>query len=204
MKNNDVLKNKVINGVVWKLLEKIGMQLIQFIIQIVLARLLLPSDYGIVGILTIFITISDVIIQQGFTTALIQKKIADQIDYSSVFFANIVLSIFLYALLYIGAPIISNFYNEPVLVPVTRILSLNIIIGGFSAIHYAIMQKKLEFKQSFLRGIFNVIAQGIVGIILAINGAGIWSLVFSKLAGTIVGSIILIVAVHWKPSILFL
>lgn len=73
MKNNDVLKNKVINGVVWKLLEKIGMQLIQFIIQIVLARLLLPSDYGIVGILTIFITISDVIIQQGFTTALIQK-----------------------------------------------------------------------------------------------------------------------------------
>ena len=141
MKNNDVLKNKVINGVVWKLLEKIGMQLIQFIIQIVLARLLLPSDYGIVGILTIFITISDVIIQQGFTTALIQKKNADQIDYSSVFFANIVLSIFLYALLYIGAPIISNFYNEPVLVPVTRILSLNIIIGGFSAIHYAIMQK---------------------------------------------------------------
>lgn len=199
----ETLKFKVMNGMIWKLFEKIGMQAMQMIIQIILARLLLPEDYGIVGLLTIFINISDVFILQGFSTALIQKKNADELDYSSVFFANLLMSIVIYIIFYIISPYVAAFYNDIRLTVIMRVLCLNILFGAISAVHNAIISKKLEFKKSFVRGLSNIFTQGIVGIIMAIEGYGVWALVFSKLCGTLVGSLVLICTTKWKPSLIF-
>lgn len=197
------LKNKAASGFVWKLLEKIGSQLMQIVIQILLARLLLPEEYGLVGMLTIFITISDVIILQGLSSALIQKKNCDEIDYSSVFFANIVVSGLLYIILFLLSPSIATFYNDNRLVDLMRVLSLNVIIGAFPAVHNAIMAKELDFRKSFYRNLFNTLTQGIVGVALAIHGFGAWSIVISKISGTIVGAVILMSTVKWRPKPLF-
>ena len=201
MKNNsENLKGRAFGGVIWKFMEKISMQLMQFVIQIILARLLMPTDYGIVGLMTIFISISEVFIQKGFAIALIQKKDADQLDYSSVFFANIIMVLVIYAILYFAAPYVAIFYDVEVLKPLMRVLSLNVIIGGLAAVHNAIMTKELEFKKSFLRNISNVVTQGIVGIVLAFSGFGVWALVISKVAGTLVGSAVLVITVRWHTT----
>ncbi len=187
----------------WKFLEKISSQGMQLIIQIVLARLLLPEEYGLIGLLSIFITISDVFILQGLTTALIQKKNADDLDYSSVYFANILISLFLYVILFLTAPVIADFYKESALTGIMRVLSLNVVIGALPAVHNAILSRNLDFKKSFFRNISNVITQGIVGISLALCGAGAWAMVFSKISGNLVGAVVLCAAVKWSPRMMF-
>ena len=197
------VKSRAVTGVIWKLMEKVGMQFMQFVIQIVLARLLLPEDYGIVGLLTIFITLSDVFLKQGFTTALIQKKDADELDFSSVFIVNILMAFVIYAILFLVSPLVSVFYNEERLTAIMRVLSLNVIVGAFSAVHNAIMSKELEFKKSFLRSLSSVLTQGAVGISFAYMGFGVWSLVFSKIAATVVGTVVICATVKWKPKMMF-
>lgn len=203
MKSDNELKMQAINGTIWKLLEKLGVQMTQFGIQIVLARLLLPDVYGIVGLVTIFITVSDVFLQQGLTTALIQKKEADELDFSSVFYANMVVACILYGVLFVSAPIIAVFYNEMILVSVLRVLALNILIGAVGVVHSAIMARNLEFKKSFFRGLSNTITQGVIGIYFACQGYGVWALVFSKVVGTLVGTGVLCVTVKWHPHMCF-
>ncbi len=203
MKSNADLKQRAMGSALWKFADKIGSQVIQFIIQIFLARLLFPEDYGIVGLLTIFINISDVFIQQGFTTALIQKQDADETDFSSVFFANIVMAVLIYLIFFSIAPLVAKFYEEPKLTSLMRVLSLNVIFGAIGAVHNAVMVKNLEFKKSFYRGMTNTLTYGIVGITLAFMGFGVWALVFSKIAGTLVGSLVLCLTVKWKPKKLF-
>ena len=203
MKNEQNLKERAIGGAIWKFAEKLGMQMMQIVIQIVLARILLPEDYGIIGLLSIFINISDVFILQGFTTALIQKKDADELDYSSVFFANLTMSAVIYIIFYAISPAVAKFYNTPQLCRVMRVLSLNIIVGAFCAVHNAIVSKNLQFKISFIRNIANTVTQGVVGIVMACFGYGVWSLVGSKIAGTFVGMVILCVTVEWKPKFVF-
>lgn len=203
MKNEQSLKERAVGGAVWKLAEKLGMQLMQIVIQIVLARILLPEDYGIIGLLSMFINISDVFILQGFTTALIQKKDADTVDYSSVFFANLLMSVVIYGVFYLISPAVARFYRTPALCNVMRVMSINIIIGAFCAVHNAIVSKNLQFKISFARNIANTVTQGIVGIGMACMGCGVWSLVGSKIAGTFVGTMILCITVEWKPQFVF-
>lgn len=203
MSADSQIGSRALSGIIWKFGEKIGVQAAQFVIQIVLARLLLPEDYGIVGLLTIFISILDVFIQQGFTTALIQKKDADDLDISSVFWANIGLSLMCYGLCYLIAPAVSAFYSEPRLTVIMRILTLNVIIGAFSAVQYAIMMKRLEFRKSFLRGIVSVIFQGIIGVLLAYKGLGVWALVYSKLTATLVGTVIICMTVACRIELRF-
>lgn len=194
------LKTSAIKGMVWKFLENIGTQMMQLAIQIVLARLLLPEEYGLVGLLAIFITISDVIIMQGLTTALIQKKDADEVDFSSVFYANLIVSVLLYIILYFSSPLIAQFYHEPALKNIMRVLCLNVIIGAVPAVHNAILSRNLEFKKSFYRNISNIATQGVVGISLAYIGFGVWALVFSKIAGMLVGASVLWITVKWRPK----
>ena len=201
--NLDNIKRQVATGLIWKFLEKVGAQGMQIIIQIVLARLLLPEEYGLVGLLTIFITISDVFISQGLTTALIQKQNAEEIDFSSVFFMNVTISILIYAFLYILAPYIAIFYNEPKLTNIMRVLSVNVIIGAFPAVHNAILSRNLDFKKSFFRNITNVLTQGIVGITLAMHNFGAWAMVYGKIAGTLIGAIVLCITVNWYPHRMF-
>jgi len=197
------LAGKTVNGMVWKFLEKFGSQIMMLVIQIVLARILLPEEYGLVGLLSVFISISDVIILQGLTTALIQKKNPDETDFSSVFFANLVISILLYLVLFFLSPLIAQFYNEPLLTDIMRILSLNIIIGAIPAVHNAVLSRDLDFKKSFFRRMADVLAQGIVGITLAVLGWGVWAMVFSKVVGTAIGAMVLCVTVRWRPKKLF-
>lgn len=200
--NKDIVKSTS-RGFVWKLLEKVFGQVVMLVIQIILARLLSPDDYGAVGLLTIFITISDVFILQGFTTALIQKKNPDEVDYSSVFYANLMVSVVLYVILFFVAPLVGKYYNNAALVPFMRVLSLNVIIGAIPAVSNAILSRNLDFKKSFFRNAANSLTQGVVGITLALLGFGAWSMVICKIAGTFVGAIVLFITVRWLPKPVF-
>ena len=200
---SNIIKQKAIRGILWKFLEKISTQCISIVVQIILARLLLPEDYGMIGYLMVFINISEVFLAQGFTTSLIQKKNADQLDFSTVFFANLVMSVLIYAVFFIIAPYVAIFYDEPKLTELMRVLSFMVIIGSFSAVHNAALSKQLEFKKSFLRGLANTVAYGIFGICFACLGFGVWALVYAKLIGAVVGAIVLWITVKWKPTFTF-
>ena len=202
MEENSI-KNRAFTGILWKFLEKISTQGISIIVQIILARLLLPDDYGMIGYLMVFINVSEVFLTQGFTTALIQKKDSDQLDFSTVFFANIGMSVLIYLLFFFIAPYVAIFYDEPRLTNLMRVLSLTVIIGSFSAVHNAFLSKKLEFRKSFLRGLANTVTYGISGVCFAYSGFGVWSLVYSKIVGAFAGAIVLWLTVKWKPSFAF-
>lgn len=195
--------NKTIAGFGWKFFEKISYQVINLAIQIVLARILMPDDYGIIALLAIFMAIGDTFIKNGFTTAIIQKKDADCLDLSTVFWGNIILSVTLYAILYISAPAIALFYKQSILVDITRVLSLNLVIGGICAVHFAIIAKNIEFKKSYVVNLVNVLIIGLVGILLALKGYGAWALVFSVLSGSFISGIVLFVLVKWHPRLIF-
>lgn len=199
--NETNLKQSATSGLLWKLVEKGGTQIIQFIVSLILARLISPEEYGIVGLLTIFIALSDIIIQQGLVTALIQKKNTTELDYSSVFWVNFLFSIFIYIILYLIAPLIAEFYNEQALISIMRVISLNVIIGSLSSVHYTILVKKLDFKKSFFRGLSNTITYGLIGIVLGSLGFGAWSLVFARIAGTAASTLTSFLTVRWKPSL---
>lgn len=203
MNEKSELKERTLNGALWKFAEKVGMQIMQFVIQIVLARLLLPEDYGTVGLVTIFISILDIFALQGLTTALIQKREADEKDYSTVFYMNIIGALVLYAVCYLIAPFVANFYNDDLLVDIMRVLTLTVFFGAIGAVPNAILSKRLDFKKTFLRGISNIAVQGIVGVWMAYQGFGVWALVYSKLAGIMTGTIVIWGAVKWRPKLLF-
>jgi O-antigen/teichoic acid export membrane protein len=130
-------KSKVLSSLMWKLLERSGTQGIQFIVQIVLARILLPNDYGIIALIAIFITVANVFVQSGFNTALIQKKDANEEDFSSVFYLSLFIAIILYALIFFASPYIAYFYKTPELISVLRVLSITLIFGAFNSIQNA-------------------------------------------------------------------
>lgn len=197
---NDSLTSKAAGGFIWKFLEKFVSTGVQFVLSIVLANLILPKEYGIVGELVIFTQICDVIILQGLTSALIQKKNADQVDFSSVFFANLVVSAALYLILIAASPLMVMYFKQPVLRKMMPIFGLIVIIGGFGAVPNAVLSKALDFKKSFFRNLSNYCVQAVVGITCALMGCGAWSLVWSKLSGTLVGVIVLVITVGWKPS----
>lgn len=195
--------NGTIVGFAWKFFEKICYQVINLVVQIVLARILMPDDYGIIALLAIFMAVGDVFIKNGFTTAIIQKKDSDDLDLSSVFWGNIALAFFIYIVLFICAPAIADFYRQPMLIDITRVLSLNLIIGGLCAVHFALIAKRIDFKKSYIVNLTNVLTVGIVGISLAIKGFGAWALVFSVLSGSVVSGAVLFRIVHWHPQFIF-
>lgn len=194
------IRDTVVKGMIWKTLERIGVQGVQFLIQIVLARLLLPSEFGTVAIINVFILVANAIVQYGFSTALIQKNNSDSIDFSSVFFANFLLSFILYVFLFAIAPLISSFYNDDSLTILLRVQSLILFFGSISSIQNAILTKKMDFNSSFKINIISIILQGVSGILLASLNFGVWSLVFSQ----VVNSISLVIAgfyfLSWRPK----
>lgn len=203
MKNSSNIKSKVINSLFWKFAERIGVQGTQFIISIVLARLLLPQDYGVIALTTIFISIANIFVQSGFGTALIQKADVDDSDFCTVFYFNLLISIVVYGVLYMLAPFMARFYNMDIFVNVLRVISLSIIIDAIAIIQKTTLEKNLQFKKNFYANIGGTIATAIVGITLAYLGLGIWALVFSQLANSLVTTITLIMVVRWKPRLTF-
>lgn len=196
-------KSKIISGLLWKLLERSGTQGIQFIVQIVLARLLLPSDYGMIAIVSIFIILATVFVQNGFNTALIQKKKVSDTDYSSVFYLSFVVAGLLYALLYFIAPLIARFYDQPQLVPVLRVLSLTLFFGAFNSIQNAVIARAMQFKKLFFSSLGAIVISGGVGIVIAYKGYGVWALVAQQITNQLLITIILWATVSWRPKLLF-
>ncbi len=203
MEKNSELTNKTMSGVVWKFLERISAQLVTTIVGIVLARILLPEDYGIVALVTIFITICNVFVSSGFGTALVQKIDSDDKDFSSVFYASIIISIFLYAILFFVAPLISKLYSNPVLTPVLRIMGLRLPIAAINSVQQAYIQKKMQFRKFFVATLVGTVISGALGIYLAYKKYGIWALVVQYLSNVTIDTIILFIVIDWRPKLLF-
>ncbi len=197
------LKNKATGGVIWSGIDKSSTMLIQFVFGIILARLLLPEDYGLIGMITIFITISQAIVESGFSRALIQKKDADQVDYSTTFFFNFMISILVYGILYFIAPLIADFYEEPLLIDLIKVVGLNVIISSFAIIQRTILIKEINFKVQAVVNISAGIIGALVGIGCALAGFGVWSLVLQYLSRNFITSLLFWVFNDWKPSLIF-
>ena len=196
-------RSSVISGFVWRFAERCGAQLVTFIVSITLARILLPEDYGTIALVTVFTTIMQVFVDSGLGTALIQKKDADELDFSSVFYFNCVLCLILYMGMFFAAPYIANFYNDSSLTPVIRVISLTIIISGLKGIQQSYVSKFLLFRKFFFSTLGGTIASAFIGIIMAYQGYGIWALVAQQLSNTAIDTIILWFTVEWRPKKLF-
>lgn len=170
-------KGTITRSVIWSGVERFSTIGVQFILNIIIARILSPSDYGIIGMLSIFLSISQCIIDSGFSTALVQSKDRNENDYGTVFIFNIFISLGLYVILYLIAPAISRFYNQDILVSVLRVVGLNLIISSFSNVQRAILTINLDFKRQSYATIPSAIISGIVGIAMAHSGFGVWALV---------------------------
>ena len=197
------LKSQVLSSLIWKFLERGGTQGIQFIIQLFLARLLSPKDYGTIALITIFISIAGVFIDSGFNTALIQQKEIDDEDISSVFYTSLLVSMIMYIVLFFTSPLIANFYKIKELILIIRVLSLTLIMGVFNSIQGAIVSRRMEFKKFFFSNLGAIIISGTIGVILAYKGFGVWTLVYQQIISQIVTFIILYFTVRWKPKLLF-
>ncbi|RNF39525.1 lipopolysaccharide biosynthesis protein [Planococcus salinus] len=203
MNQQNSLKKKTIGGLLWSFGDLMGNQGIQFIIQIILARMLMPEDFGLIGMILVFVAISNSIVDSGFTQALIREQNATQTDYSTVFYFNFVVSIFIYFVLYLSAPAISNFFNQPELVSILRVLSLGVIIKSFEIIPKAMFTKEVDFKTQATVNMTASITSGVAAVALALAGFGVWSLVIRTLAMNIVQSLLLLLSKKWLPSLTF-
>lgn len=199
----DDMRSKAVSGMAWTGIERLATQAIQFIISIIIARILLPSDYGIVGMLSIFLAIAQSFLDSGFASALIQKKERNDVDYSTVFYFNIVVALLLYGLFYVSAPRIASFYNMPILTDITRITTLSLIISGLTIVQQAKLTIDLRFKQLAIASIISVTVSGACGMFMAYNGFGVWALVFQGLISALSRTFILWLSSRWRPRFVF-
>ncbi len=197
------LRKKTTNGIIWSAIERFSLQIVQFIINIIMARLLLPSDYGMIGMLAIFLQLSQAFIDCGFTNALIQRQNRTEIDFSTVFYCNVLIAVFLYCILFVTAPFIAEFYNLPQLIPITRIISLNFIFASFSAIHKTKLTIQVNFRTQSKASLTAAIISGIIGITMAYKNMGVWSLVCQSILNSLLLTILLCYFVRWKPLLNF-
>lgn len=198
--SNEMNKPIVLGNLLWKLMERTGTQGIQLVIQIVLARLLLPEDYGIIAIIAIFLTISGVFVQSGLSTALIQKKDVDETDFSTVFVLSLLIAGLIYITLFITATEISVFFNEPRLVSVLRVLSLTLFLGAFNSVQNAVIARNMKFKKLFASSIMAIVGSGTIGIGMAFAGFGVWALVGQQLANQLIITVVLWFTLSWRPK----
>ena len=200
MKDNKIV---VLRGLFWKFAERMGSQFVTFVVSILLARLISPDDYGAIALIMVFITISNVLVTNGFSTALIQKKDADIIDFSSVFYLNIGFGILIYIILFFAAPTISKFYGIPVLCQVLRVLALVIPIMGMNSVQQSYVSRNMLFRRFFYSTLGGAIFSGIIGVSMAIGGFGIWALVAQYVVNYSANTLILWVTLRWRPKLQF-
>ena len=202
MQNSD-MKSRVMSGLAWKFAERISAQLVTFIVTIILARILDPAHYGAIAIVNIFITLANVFVVSGFGNSLIQKKDSDDTDFSSVFYVNIALSLVLYALVFVAAPYIAHFYDMEILSPVLRVMGIRLIIAGINSVQHAYVSKKMLFRRFFWSTLGGTLVSGVVGIIMAYKGYGIWALAAQYMVNTTVDTVVLFITVKWYPKLSF-
>lgn len=200
----EIYKNtNVISGFLWRLMERMGAQAVSFVVSIVLARILDPNAYGTIALITVFTTIMQVFVDSGLGNALIQKKDADDVDFSTVFFTNIAFCSILYILMWLLAPFIAGFYRDSQLVPYIRVLSLTIIVSGVKNVQQAYVSRNMLFKKFFFATLGGTIGAAVIGITMALKGFGVWALIAQQLFNLIVDTTILWITVPWRPKRVF-
>lgn len=197
------LVDKTISGIFWSLLQNIGGRSISFLVMIILARLLTPDIFGLIGVLMIFIQLSQALIVAGFNQALIQKKNTDEEDYSSVFWINLTVSIIIYVILFFIAPLIAEFYKQPILTKLTQVLSMVFIINSFSFVQETRLSKEMRFKTLTIIQIPSLVLGGVVSVSMAITGYGVWSIIAMQLVSRFVYVIQIWLYAKWKPKFVF-
>lgn len=199
----ELSKKKVISSLFWKLLERCGVSVSQLVIQIILARILLPEQFGALAIILVFVNIGNVIVQSGLNTALVQCSDIGENDGSVVFWISFVIAVILSALIWFFAPDIASFYEMPDIVWPTRILSFLFLINAYNSVQVAISAREFEFKKIFKASVVSVLSSGALGLLLAVWGAGLWALVIQQLANQLIYCITLGCLVTWKPRLVF-
>ena len=197
------LKKKAVQGVFWSSVDKILVKAIAFIVGIVIARILTPAEYGIIGMILVFIVISNILIESGLGQALIQKQDRSDIDRSTVFYFNLSIAFTCYLILFFAAPLIADFYEMSILTPILRVLGINLIINSLATVQRADLQSSLQFKRIAIVNISAVVISGSVGIILAYSGLGVWALVFQQMSSALISSIVFWIVGRWRPSLDF-
>lgn len=196
------MQTKIISGLAWKLLERFGVQGVQFVMQIILARLLDPEHYGILSLMIIFTSLANIFIQNGFNTALIQNKDVTEEDYSSVMWVTLGVAAILYAVLFFCAPVIADFYGMPDIITPFRVLAIMLIPGALNSVQLAKISREMDFKKVFYSNVAAIVISGGVGIVLAYAGAGLWALVAQTLLNVLVACIVMWFTVKWRPKLI--
>lgn len=184
-------------------MERISSQLVSTVVSIILARILMPEDYGIIALVTIFITICDVFISSGFGNALIQKANADEVDFSSVFYASLAISAVLYLVLFFTAPLLAGFYENDIIILIIRVMGIRLPIAAVYSVQQAYVSRNMQFRKFFVATLVGTIASGGVGIGMAYGGCGVWALVGQNMTNVFVNMIVLFVVVRWTPKLVF-
>lgn len=197
------LKEKTVKGLGWSLVDNLAGSGITFIVGLVLARLLSPEEFGVIGILMIFIAISNSIIDSGFSNALIRKPVATEDDYNTAFYINLMLGVVMYLVMFVSAPGISVFFKSPIVAPTLRVLSIVLILNAFGIIQRTLLVRKVDFKSQAVISLAASIISGVVGIGMALSGYGVWSLVGQQLSRQLVNTLLLWGFSHWRPARLF-
>lgn len=196
-------KKEVLSGMFWKLSERMLAQVVSAIVAIFLARLLSPSEYGTISLVLVFINIASTLMISGFNTSLIQKKDADNIDFSTVFYFSLGVSFVFYGIMFVGATFVAKFYEIPVLEPVLRVLGLGVPITAINSVQQAYVSRNMLFKRFFLSTFFGTLLSGVIGIYMAYKDFGVYALVAQNLSNTLIGSVILWFTVRWRPDFVF-
>lgn len=200
---NEDLKQKATSGLIWTITEKLMTQGISFVIGIIMARLLMPEDYGYVVIATTFISVAEALVEGGLSSALIQRKDVDEGHRSTMFFYMIASSLVFYAIMFVAAPLVAIFYEVPLLTVVIRIYAVTLPIGAVRSFLMAVMQKELKFKLQFFSSLIGTVVAGVVGIYMAFSGYGIWALVAYMLIDKVIDVVVMWIALKWVPRVIF-
>ncbi|MFC7685273.1 lipopolysaccharide biosynthesis protein [Ureibacillus sp. GCM10028918] len=201
--NYQVTKNKVLTSLVWKFMERGGTQTVQIIVTITLARLLLPEEFGLIALISIFISLASIFVQSGFTTSLIQKKVIDELDFSSILLFSLFVAAILYFLLFFTAPLLSVFFLQPNLTPIIRILSITLFLCAVNSVLNAVIARKMEYKKLFVGSLIANSISGVIGIFLAFHNFGVWALVWQQLSNQFINTIFLWFSLKWRPHFKF-
>jgi len=199
----DDLKQKTVTSVAWSAVDRFASQGIQFVMSIIIARLLLPSDYGLIAMLSIFLAVAQTFVDSGFGTALIQKNDRTEVDYSTAFYFNLAVAVIVYSILFVVAPFIADFYNQEKLVPVTRVVGLTLIITSLGLVQWAKLSISLDFKKLALTSTIAVTISGLLGVWMAYHGYGVWSLVAQTLLNNMLNVLLLWALSRWHPLLIF-
>lgn len=201
--HNTSLKAMATKGIIWSAIDKFAVQVMQFVVSIILARLLMPEDFGLIGMLAIFIALSQVFIESGLGVGLIQRQERTDIDFSTLFVFNMGVSVFFYGVLFFLAPFISTFFGQPQLTDLTRIVGLSLFINGLAVVQRTKLTIAIDFKSIAKSNVLGVFIGGFCGVIAATHGFGVWSLVLQNLIGLLASTLSLWFFSHWRPSIAF-